>query len=94
MILPIINLKILRIYKEQMETKTLTRKFIKLVAERRMVKYIQFIELTMFLLSGYILNIDFIVSAIFFILGIFFALIAGESALLEHDLKKVKDGLA
>jgi len=72
-----------------MEQQTLTRKFIKLVAERRMVKYIQFIELTSFMLCGYLVNIDFIVSAIFLILGVFFAVIAGESALLKHDLKKV-----
>ncbi len=73
-----------------MQTQTLTKKFINLVAERRMVKYMQFIEITSFLLCGYLVNIEFIVSAIFFILGIFFAMIAGESALLEHDLKKVK----
>jgi len=72
-----------------MEEQILTRKAIKFVAEKRMVKYIQFIELTSFMLCGYMVNIDFIVSAIFFILGIFFAVIAGESALLEHDLKKV-----
>ncbi len=76
-----------------MEEQTLTRKFINFVAERRIVKYIQFIELSLFLLCGYMINIDFMVSAIFFIFGIFFALIAGESALLEHDLKGVsRDG--
>jgi len=71
-----------------MKQQTLTRKFISIVAERRKVKYIQFIELSCFMLCGFMALIDFIVSAIFFILGIFFAVIAGESALLEYDLKK------
>ncbi len=74
---------------ETMEEQTLTKKAIKFVAERRMVKYIQFLELTMFMLCGFMVLIDSIVSAISFILGVFFAVIAGESALLEHDLKKV-----
>jgi len=73
-----------------MKQQTLTRKFIKLVAKKRMVKYIQFLELSMFLLCGFMVWVDYVLSSIFLILGIFFAVIAGESALLEHDLKKVK----
>ena len=73
-----------------MKQQTLTRKFINFVAKKRMVKYIQFLELSMFLLCGFMVWVDYVLSAIFLILGIFFAVIAGESALLEHDLKKVK----
>ena len=73
-----------------MEQQQITKKIIKYVAEKRIVKYIQLVELLSFMLCGYIININFMLSGIFLILGFFFAIIAGESALLEHDLKKVK----
>jgi len=72
-----------------MEQQQITKKIIKYVAERRIVKYIQLVELLSFMFCGYTVNINFMLSGIFLILGFFFAIIAGESALLEHDLKKV-----
>ena len=72
-----------------MEQQQITKKIIKFVAERRIVKYIQLVELLSFMFCGYTITINFMLSGIFLILGFFFAIIAGESALLEHDLKKV-----
>jgi hypothetical protein len=72
-----------------MEQQQITKKIIKYVAERRIVKYIQLVELLSFMFCGYTITINFMLSGIFLILGFFFAIIAGESALLEHDLKKV-----
>jgi len=65
-----------------------TKQIIKFIANNRLVKYVQFIELSSFLCSGYLLTMDFIAALVMFFIGIFFALLAGESALLEHDLKK------
>jgi len=72
-----------------MEQQQITKKIIKYVAEKRIVKYIQLVELLSFMFCGYTITINFMLSGIFLILGFFFAIIAGESALLEHDLKKV-----
>ncbi len=66
----------------------ITNKIIKFVAERGMVKYIQFIEISLFMLCGYTINVNFVTAAMFLSLAIIFAIIAGESALLEHDFKK------
>jgi len=65
-----------------------TKQIIKFIAKNRLVKYAQFIELSSFLCCGYLLTMDIISASVMFIIGIFFALLAGESALLEHDLKK------
>ena len=65
-----------------------TKQIIKFIAKNRLVKYAQFIELSSFLCSGYLLTMDFLAALVMFFIGIFFALLAGESALLEHDLKK------
>jgi len=65
-----------------------TKQIIKFIAKNRLVKYAQFIELSSFLCSGYLLTMDFVAALVMFFIGIFFALLAGESALLEHDLKK------
>jgi len=65
-----------------------TKQIIKFIAKNRLVKYAQFIELSSFLCSGYLLTMDFVAALVVFFIGIFFALLAGESALLEHDLKK------
>ncbi len=76
-----------------MEEQQTTQRIIKFIAENKLVKYIQFIELSSFLCSGYLLQMDFIAAVVMFFIGIVFALLAGESALLEHDLKKgVKHG--
>jgi len=73
-----------------MEQQQITKKIIKYVAEKRIVKYIQLVELLSFIVLWiYYLLLIFMLSGIFLILGFFFAIIAGESALLEHDLKKV-----
>jgi len=73
-----------------MDKQQSTKQIIKFIAERRLVKYAQFIELSSFLCSGYLLTMDLVAALVMFFIGIFFALLAGESALLEHDLKKVK----
>ena len=65
-----------------------TKQIIKFIADNRLVKYAQFIELSSFLCSGYLLTMDLVASLVMFFIGIVFALLAGESALLEHDLKK------
>ena len=65
-----------------------TKQIIKFIAKNSVVKYAQFIELSSFLCSGYLLTMDFVAALVMFFIGIFFALLAGESALLEHDLKK------
>jgi len=76
-----------------MEEQQTTQRIIKFIAENKLVKYIQFIELSSFLCSGYLLTMNFVYASLLFLIGIFFAILAGESALLEHDLKKgVKHG--
>jgi len=76
-----------------MEEEQITKRIIKFIANNRLVKYTQFIELSSFLCCGYLLTMDIIYASVMFIVGIFFALLAGESALLEHDFKKgVKHG--
>ena len=65
-----------------------TKQIIKFIANNRLVKYVQFIELSSFLCSGYLLTMDLFSASLMFLIGIVFALLAGESALLEHDLKK------
>ncbi len=71
-----------------MKQQTTSQNIIKFIAKKKMVKYVQFIELSSFLCSGYLLQMDFLAALVMFFIGIFFALLAGESALLEHDLKK------
>jgi len=63
-------------------------KIIKFIAKNKFVKYIQFIELSSFMCCGYLLTMNFIFAFIMFSIGIIFAILAGESALLEHDLNK------
>ncbi len=76
-----------------MKQQTTSQNIIKFIAKKKMVKYVQFIELSSFLCSGYLLQMDFMYAGIMFLVGIVFAILAGESALLEHDLKKgVKNG--
>jgi len=70
-----------------MEKEHFNKKVIKFVATNRMVKYIQAIELSSFLICGYLVSINLIIAIIFLFIGIYSAMIAGESALLEHDLE-------
>jgi len=70
-----------------MEEQT-TKRIIKFIAKNKLVKYTQFIELSSFMCCGYLLTMNVVYASVMFFLGIFFALLAGESALLEHDLKK------
>ena len=72
---------------ETMEEQT-TKRIIKFIAKNKLVKYTQLIELSSFMVCGYLLTMDVYSVLVMFFIGIFFALLAGESALLEHDLKK------
>jgi len=64
------------------------KQIIKFIAEKGLVKYTQFIELSSFMICGYLLTTEIFSASIMFLIGLTFALLAGESALLEHDLKK------
>jgi len=76
-----------------MKQQTTSQNIIKFIAKKKMVKYVQFIELSSFLCCGYLLTMNFVYASLLFLIGIVFAILAGESALLEHDLKKgVKNG--
>jgi len=65
-----------------------TKQIIKFIAKNRLVKYAQFIELSSFFMFRLFIDNGFCSSLSYVFIGIFFALLAGESALLEHDLKK------
>jgi len=71
-----------------MKEQTLIKDIIRYVANHRMVKYIQVVELSSFLVSGFLVSISYGASATMLLAGIFFAMITGEAALLEHELKK------
>jgi len=76
-----------------MEEQQPTPKIISFIAERRLVKYVQFAELSSFMICGYLLTKDLFSASVMFFFGITFAILAGESALLEHDLdKEIDDG--
>jgi len=44
-----------------MKQQTTSQNIIKFIAKKKMVKYVQFIELSSFLCSGYLLQMDFYV---------------------------------
>ena len=70
-----------------MEEQQTTQGIIKFIAKKKIVKYVQFIELFIFLCSGYLLQMNFIAAVVMFFIGIVFAILVDESALLEYDLK-------
>ena len=69
------------------------KQIIKFIAKRRLVKYVQFIELSSFMICGYLLTKEIFSASLMLLVGLTFAMLAGEAALLEHDLEKgVKNG--
>lgn len=81
------------------EEDSTTKKIVDFVANHKMVKYVQALELICFLLSGFFLGLNmglkdnnFMVGAIVFILvGVILAIIAGESAIEEYRLEEQED---
>jgi len=68
-----------------------SKKIILEIAKKRMTKYVQAIEISAFLVSGYLLHLAFFEAGLMFIIGIMAAVIASESAIKEYELKKGED---
>lgn len=62
---------------------------INFVAERKLTKFVQALEIGSFLISGFLLNTrnGFIEASIMLLVGIFLAIVASTSAIVEYENK-------
>lgn len=63
-------------------------KIINYIAKNKLVKYVQAIEISCFLVSGFLLNHKLFEAGVIFFIGIVSALFASESAIEEYKLKE------
>lgn len=67
-----------------------SKEIINFIAKKRMTRYVQSLEIISFLISGFLLNMDWFSAAIMLLVGIFLALLAGSSAIEEYKLSQEK----
>jgi len=66
-----------------METET-TDKLIEIIIRKKLVPATQIVELSSFILMGYFIDKSLLGTFIFFLVGVFFAMISGE-AMIRRD---------